>query len=303
VHDAKNGRHQAGTTRPSVAFPQARPIILLDPTACDENHGISAAGRSSCYQIEPINRRGEIMTNIQKTIRERHSTRGPFDPDRPVAKSDIKLILDAARWAPTAHNMQNFEILLVDDKERLDAIAQIPAEMSQAFLRENYEQLSFSKGELQIKKTGMLADMFPPAWINPEAWSSDSDFTSQLSFLGRSVGETQLLIIVLYDSRKRAPGSEGDFLGHMSLGCVMENMWLMSESLGVGFHVLTVFSDGHVETKVRNMLRIPKHMKIAFACALGHPVAAPDGYTRVRRDIEDFVHHNQFDHKDLVWSS
>jgi len=243
------------------------------------------------------------MAEILQTIRERHSTRGPFDPSRSVGKSEIKLILDAARWAPTAHNMQNFEILIVDEKDRLDAIAQISAEMSEAFLRENYEQLSFSKEELQIKKTGLLADMFPPAWINPEAWCSDSDFTTQLTFLGRSVGETQLLLIVLYDCRKRAPGSEGDYLGHMSLGCVLENMWLMSESRGIGFHVLTVFSDGHVEKKVRKILKIPQHMKIAFACALGYPIATPEPYTRVRRDIEDFVHHNQFDHKDQLWSS
>jgi nitroreductase len=243
-----------------------------------------------------------MMTNILKTIRERHSTREPFDPGRPVKKQDLKLILEAARWAPTPHNMQNFEILLVDAKDRLDAIAKIPAEMSEAFLRENYQQLSFSKEELHIKKTGLLAEMFPPAWTNPEAWSSDSDYTSQLTFLGRSVGETQLLLIVLYDCSRRAPGSEGDFLGHMSLGCVMENMWLMSESLGVGFHVLTVFSDGPVEKKVRNILRIPQNMKIAFACALGHPTIASDTSIRVRRDIEDFVHHNQFNYKDVLWA-
>jgi nitroreductase len=243
------------------------------------------------------------MTDILKTIRERHSTREPFDPGRPVKKQDLKLILEAARWAPTANNMQNFEIILVDAKDRLDAIAKIPAEMSEAFLRENHEQLSFSKEELQIKKAGMLAEMFPPAWTNPEAWNPGSDYTSQLTFLGRSVGETQLLLIVLYDSRKRAPGSEGDFLGHMSLGCVMENMWLMSQSLGIGFHVLTVFSDGHVEKKVRNILHIPQHMKIAFACALGHPTVDSDTSIRVRREIEDFVHHNQFDHKDLLWRS
>ena len=243
------------------------------------------------------------MADILKIIRERHSTREPFDPGRPVKKQDLKLILEAARWAPTPNNMQNFAILLVDEKDRLDAIAKIPAEMSEAFLRENYEQLSFSKEELQIKKTGMLAEMFPPAWINPEAWNPESDYTSQLTFLGRSVGETQLLLIVLYDCRRRAPGCEGDFLGHMSLGCVLENMWLMSQSLGLGFHVLTVFSDGQVEKKVRNILRIPQNMKIAFACALGYPAVASDTSLRVRRDLEDFVHHNQFDHKDLLWRS
>jgi len=85
-----------------------------------------------------------MMADIVKTIRERHSTREPFDPVRPVKKQDLKLILEAARWAPTANNMQNFEILLVDAKDRLDAIAKIPAEMSEAFLRENHEQLSGS---------------------------------------------------------------------------------------------------------------------------------------------------------------
>jgi nitroreductase len=74
-----------------------------------------------------------MTADIVKTIRERHSTREPFDPVRPVKKQDLKLILEAARWAPTANNMQNFEILLVDAKDRLDAIAKIPAEMSEAF--------------------------------------------------------------------------------------------------------------------------------------------------------------------------
>ena len=37
--------------------------------------------------------------------------------------------------------------------------------------------------------------------------------------------------------RRRSPG---DVLGMMSLGCVMENMWLMAESLGIRFHILAL---------------------------------------------------------------
>ena len=87
----------------------------------------------------------------------------------------------------------------------------------------------------------------------------------------------------------------------MALGCVMENMWLMSESLGIGFHVLSVFSDGEVEKKLGRLLQIPAHMKIAFACSLGYPADTSSSYPRVRRDIEDFVHHNQFGRKDVLW--
>ena len=64
----------------------------------------------------------------------------------------MKLILEAARWAPTPDNMQNFAIVVVDDKERLEAIAKIPAEMSETYLRETYEHVSLSEAELTHKK-------------------------------------------------------------------------------------------------------------------------------------------------------
>ena len=73
---------------------------------------------------------------FQVLLHNRHSTRGPFNPDRPVTTQQVKLILEAARWAPTPDNMQNFAIVVVDDKERLEAIGKIPAEMSETYLRE-----------------------------------------------------------------------------------------------------------------------------------------------------------------------
>jgi len=83
----------------------------------------------------------------------------------------------------------------------------------------------------------------------------------------------------------------------------MENMWLMSESEGLGMHVLTVFRDGLVEKEVQRVLHVPPLMKIAFACSLGYPARPADPYLRVRRELEDFVHHNQFGHKDVLWSA
>ena len=243
------------------------------------------------------------MSGLLKVIRDRHTTREPFNADRPIAKPELKMILDAARWAPTPNNMQNFQILIADKRETLEAIAKIPAEMSESFLRENFAQLSFTEDELRIKKIGMLASAFPKAWTDPEAWNATSDYRTQLTFLGRSVQETPLLLFVLYDQREHAPGEEKDLSGHMGLGCIMENMWLMSESLGIGFHVLTVFSNGRVEKQAATILHLPAHMKIAFACALGYPQHSAENSPRVRRDLEEFVHHNQFGVRDTVWSA
>ena len=78
------------------------------------------------------------------------------------------------------------------------------------------------------------------------------------------------MLIVVYDPAKRAPASEGDFLGIISLGCVMENMWLMANSLGISFHIVSSLSSGTVGKEVKNILDIPENLKIAFSCRLGY---------------------------------
>ncbi len=234
------------------------------------------------------------MDNILRIIRSRHSTRGAFDLNRSVSREAQELILEGAQWAPTPTNMQNFQIIVVDDKEQLDAIGRVPADMSEQFLRETYAQLSFSEEELRDKKIGMLAASFPDAWTNPEAWNPESEYRSQLTFLERAIGKTPLMMIVLYDGTKRAPGSENDSVGLISLGCVLENMWLLCESLQLGLHVLTVVEDGPVEQKLKEILQVPVRMKIAFACSIGYASDPAASYTRVRRNLKDFVHYNEF---------
>lgn len=88
------------------------------------------------------------MSDVLKVIRERHSSRVPFDSNRLPSKEDLRKILEAARWTPTAHNMQNFDIVIVDDKKILDEIGNIKSDISEEFLRENYQQLSSSEEEL-----------------------------------------------------------------------------------------------------------------------------------------------------------
>jgi nitroreductase len=231
---------------------------------------------------------------VLKLIQERQSARGPYDSERPVAKEDLKQILEAGRWSPTAHNMQNFEIVVVDDKKLLDAIGGIRYPVSEVFIRENYEQLSFSEEELLRKKVGILGTMFPPSWRTPGAKLEESEQFN--SSLGRTIQSSPVLLIVVYDPGRRAPASEGDFLGAISLGCVMENMWLMANALGIGFHVVSSLSADQVEQEVKRILDIPDHLMIAFSVRLGYPVSAGK-YLRVRRDVQDFTHHNRFGNK------
>jgi nitroreductase len=237
-----------------------------------------------------------VMADVLKTIQQRRSMRVPFDSNRPVPKESLRHILEAARWAPTAHNMQNFEILVVDNKEVLEKIGKIKSCVSEAFIRENYQQLSFSEEELLRKKVGIIGTNFPPDWRDP-AKLDKAVRESSPSPLNQRIMGSPLLLIVIYDSRKRAPASEGDVLGFISLGCVMENIWLMAQSLGISVHILSVFSGDAVGKEVKRILNVPEYMKIAFATRLGYPVSGQAKQLRVRRDVEMLTHHNEFGNK------
>jgi len=224
--------------------------------------------------------------DVLELIKERRSSRIPFKAGRPVAKADLIKILDAGCWAPTAHNMQNFQIVIVDDKAILGKIYAIKSRISLTFIKENYKQLSFSNEELLKKKTGIMGAMFPRSWTTPGA-KIDRNADS------RPMLASPVLAVVLYDPSQRAPASEGDFLGIMSLGCVMENLWIMAASLGLGFHVVSSLGSGPTEKEVKRILGIPEKWKIAFTFRLGYPASAGP-YLRIRRDIPDFAHHNRF---------
>jgi nitroreductase len=192
--------------------------------------------------------------------------------------------------------MQNFEVVVVDDLQLLEAIGAIQRPISAAFLQENYQQLSFSEEELLRKKVGLLGTTFPPSWRKPDAKPED---VVEPGTPARSFAFSPTLLFVLYDPGRRAPASEGDFLGIISLGCMMENMWIAAQSLGIGFQIISAFTASSAEDEVKKLLGTPPAAKIAFTVRLGYPASEPAKALHVRRDVEDFTHHNRFGRKGL----
>jgi nitroreductase len=230
--------------------------------------------------------------NILGVIRQRHSTRVPYDPNRKLSKRDLKRIIEAARWSPTAHNMQNFEIIVLDNPPLLKKIGELKSKIEEDFLRENYAQLSFSKAELEKKEVGILASGFPPAWREPKKFHEIARNSPPVS-LSQTMQGAPAVLIVVYDPRKRAPASSGDFLGTISLGCVMENIWLTAESQGISCQIMSTFGGNHIQRELKHILGIPGYMKIAYALRLGYPLKeAP--LLRVRRDEVILAHYNGY---------
>ena len=225
-------------------------------------------------------------SELLELVTARHSSRGPFDPYRPIDPDALHLILRAATWAPTAHNMQNFSFVVVRDLDVLQRLSQLQSATSPVFIKENYAQLSFSESELASKKTGLLADRFPPEWTSAAA--QQGLLAPEARPLGPQVGEGPVLMVLVYDPAQRAPASDGDFLGAISLGCVIENMWLMATSLGIGFHIISPLASQPLVDDVKQVLGIPPELAVALGIRLGYPIGDDPG-PRVRRDLTDFV--------------
>jgi nitroreductase len=233
------------------------------------------------------------MRDLLDVMWQRHTCRAAFNPTMPIRALDLERILDAARWAPTAHNLQNFEIIVVDDKQHLAAISAIRMAPAETFARETYRHLSMPEAELLRRKTGLLASMFPESWH--ESDPVEGGVAAPHTFVGWAIQECPVLLVVVHDSRLETSGSEEAALDMMSLGCVMQNMWLMTESLGISMQVLTSLGACVVEKRVRPILNIPQHLKIAFAARLGYPTTTSESYLRVRRRIQDFTHRNRYE--------
>jgi nitroreductase len=237
------------------------------------------------------------MSDVLNAIRERHSSRVPFDPNKPISKEHLTQILEAARWTPTGHNMQNYEIVVIDDKLTLEKIGGVKSPIQEAFLKDNLTHLSYSDEELKQKKVGIAAAGFPPDWVDPAKIGEVASQSDPIP-VGNYIRGSPALLVVLYDPNRKAPAQAVDVYGFMSLGCLMENIWLAAKALGVGMQILSLSATASVEKEFKQILGVPDALKIAYTIRLGYPTAPVKGI-RVRRDIEDFTHHNKYGSKGL----
>lgn len=237
---------------------------------------------------------GPARGDLFHLLRARTSQRVAFDPHRPVSEAELAAVLESLRWAPTAHNMQNYEILVLDDPSVLEAIGDLTTRVEPEFLRENYALLSFSEAELAARRVGLLASQFPPEWLEPSRFEGNA----APGLPDRRVGERLLgapvVLLVLYDCTRRAPGSPGDVLGFVSLGCVLQTGWLAAEALGLSVQVVSALSRAELADELRRLLGIPSRLAVAFGIRLGHPLAPPSDSPRVRREVDEFTHYNAY---------
>lgn len=229
--------------------------------------------------------------NLLTRMHERHSTRS-FDGDRKIEPGVMQDIYEAARWAPTGHNMQNFQLLVVDDGQLLERIGRIKVQFSPEFIKWNAGIVSHSEEELKQKKVGMLASGFPPSWYTKEAIEGKADPATLKGSVARIMADAPVLMLVLLRADAGGMNPNGSPNDIMSIGCMVENVWLIAQAKGLGMRIASPIAA--VEGQLREILGFPSEMKVATCCCLGYPAPGAPREPRVRRDIDDFVFLNGY---------
>jgi nitroreductase len=183
-----------------------------------------------------------------EVIKKRRSIR-QFKPDS-VSREAILKILDAANWAPSAMNLQQWDFIVVS-KNRINSLGN------------NYK---------------VIVDDFTKDWEK----TPDTTILSRDEFLrfAANYGGAPNIIVVL-TTKSDDPGYQKAHLE--SASAAMENMILAATALSLG----TCWMTGplHDEKALRQLLEIADNKEIVAITPLGYPAIVPKPRPRLDPDL------------------
>ncbi|MFT3698675.1 MAG: nitroreductase family protein [Kofleriaceae bacterium] len=222
-----------------------------------------------------------VSDRLRHLICHRRSARGPYDPNWHVSERELDAIVTAARWAPTLHNSQNFELVIVENPQILRLLGAL--RVTEGYYGDTSAELVRTITELEQRQTGLLTtELGETCWKNGDHGSRP---------FAETIAGAPVLIVVAFDPGRQPDATTRAMLDMIGLGCVLENMWLAASSLGLDVQVLS--SLGAVPHEAATVLGIPEDWTIAFTLRIGHAIAPHDAQ-RVRRDVHRFVHRDRF---------
>ena len=210
------------------------------------------------------------LTNATiKVIQDRRSIREYGD--QPVSEQDLKMIMEAARQAPSGENAQPWRFIIVRDpttRKRLGAIARggsgrrFTAEYVTKKMHER-----FSSMEDEAKKKAIF-----------EKLTSGS--------VSAFLAEAPVNIVVC--------GKKDVWDMPYDTSASIENILLMVTALGLGAcWVIAPCIDIRDEERLKKLLAVPEEYKVVSIIAVGHPTRQPR--SRPRMALHELVFTEQWD--------
>ena len=190
------------------------------------------------------------MSHLLDELRERRSVRKY--QARPVPEELIREVLEAAGWAPSAHNAQPWRFIVLADP--------------------------------QVKRR--LAEAMAKAWAADMAKDGVSVEPETVKLRVERFADAPALVLACFcmEGMARLPDAERQGLERdlalQSLAAAMQNMLLAADSLGLG--ACWFCAPSFCKQTVRETLEIPSEVEPEALIALGYPAEEPPAPERKR---------------------
>ncbi len=212
--------------------------------------------------------RTEAYEGLAALLQARRSIR-QFRPD-PIDDETINLLVDAARFAPSAGNGQPWEFIVVRDAETKRKFGEIYVE--------------------QLRQKNRLEMTRPPEWrfFGAEAPEPRAKFV-----------DAGALIVVVGDPRYvdsyplRTKVDKGPQHIISSLSVVVVTLHYLAASLGLGSQYLSDTGSPEMEIGLRDLLGFPEPLKAYETVCVGHADMKPS--SRFVKESADLIHFDGYD--------
>ena len=194
------------------------------------------------------------MSHFLDTLKERRSIRKY--QARPVPDELIREVLEAAGWAPSAHNAQPWRFIVLADAQAKRRLAEAMAKAWAADMVKDGVSIEAEEFKARVER-------FAAAPVLILACVSTEDMAKQLD-AERQIVERDLAV--------------------QSLGAALENLLLAAHSLGLG--ACWFCAPAFCKDTVREALKIPAEVEPQALIALGYPDEKPQ--VPPRKQLDEF---------------
>lgn len=205
--------------------------------------------------------------NLLMLLKKRRSIRN-YKQD-PVPIEDVMKVLEAARWAPSGHNCQPWEFVVVRDREKLRQVTGIFLEQAKRLREKSLNFPKSTKDYLKIVSTFIIV-------------CADSRFKSAYP---QSEASEQLAAMYRDNSER---------IHIQSISAAICNILLAACALGLGTVWFSGPGESITQQQLREVLNIPEQLETICCIPLGYPQSGRLA-SRCPRPLETMVHFDEFD--------
>lgn len=219
-------------------------------------------------------------------IKRRRTTNSTFQP-QPIAPEHLHTILEMASHAPSHFNSQPWRFIVVQDHARRQQIADIAGESMRLLMEEGtfWKRYSryfrFSKAEVDASGDGIYFDKMPNVlrpFMRHVFTPQGGAVVNKLQVprvLGNDahklVGTSPLLLGLTLTRNEYQEGELSALYSVISLGAVIQTIWLTATSLGIGMQFVStpMEVEGQWE-RIVELLQVPEDQALLVLFRLGY---------------------------------